>query len=129
MIYKTHKDIYKRLASKLNLDESIIQTIGDFYYEDIKNRMESFSHREIYINKLGSIKFRKAESLRWMKNARNTERLLIAVGREEEKIKQIMDGIDQKSAKMMILVNEWDDIIKEHKEHKKNLDAYRDIQK
>jgi hypothetical protein len=128
MICKTHKDIYNSVSGKMNIDENIVKSIGDFYYKDISERISDFKNREIYINKLGVFRFRKAASLRWMKGVLTVEKTMKAKNRTEESIKETLEKVESKKVKMQVLVDEWNEIIAEYKKHKEQRRANRDIQ-
>lgn len=128
MIYKTHKDVYRSVSGSMNIDEEIIKAAGDFYYSDIVDRVADFKNREIYLNKLGILRFRKAASLRWMSNAPKIERIMRGNNRSEESIVETLSTIDEKRIKMQVLVDEWDVIMAEYKKHKEDRRANRNIQ-
>ena len=59
MIIKNHKEIYKNVAEKLELPYDIIELIGNFTWSELGKSLENFEHRQTYIYKLGSFRFRK----------------------------------------------------------------------
>jgi len=128
MIYKTHKDVYRSTAGKMNLDEDIVKTIGDFYWSDISNLIRNFSHREIYINKLGIFRFRKLASINYIKRIPKIEPLLRGGNRSEEVIQLALERASFRKERMEILIKEWDEIVLEYKKHKEDRNAKRDIQ-
>lgn len=128
MIYKTHKDVYRSVSGSMNIDEEIIKAAGDFYYSDIVDRVVDFKNREIYLNKLGILRFRKAASLRWMNNAPKIEKVMIANNRSKESIVETLNTIDEKRIKMQVLIDEWNVIMAEYKKHKEDRRANRNIQ-
>lgn len=127
MIYKTHKDIYNSVSGNMNIDEEIIKAAGDFYYSDVVSRVTNFDNREIYLNKLGIFRFRKAASIRWMKVVSGVEKTMRGNNRSEESIKETLTKIEEKRNKMQILVDEWDRIMAEYRKHKEDRRASRDI--
>lgn len=128
MICKTHKDVYKTVAGKLNLDDDIIKSIGDFYWSDVSSRVENFSNRELYINKLGVFRFRKLASLKYLENIKRVEPMMRNLNRSEETIQITLVALEEKKKKIEVLIKDWEFVIGEYKKHKEIRNDYRNLQ-
>lgn len=129
MIYKTHKDVYYTVAGKLNLDDEVIRTIGDFYWEGISDMISNFKKRQIYLNKLGVLTIRKAQSWRYINHIPKIEQMMRGAKRSEEAIRVSMENAEIKRQRIMVLLDEWEEIKKEREKYKEKKYAYRDLQK
>lgn len=129
MIYKTHKDVYLTVSERYGIDLEMVRLMGDFYYNDVSERVAKLDKREMYLNKLGSLKFRKAKSLRFIERIPKIELMMRALDRSEESIKNAMDNAYWMKGRMEILNDEWEFIRQEYHKHKEKKYAYRDLQK
>lgn len=129
MIYKTHKDVYLTVSERYGIDLDIIKMVGDFYYNDISERVAGLKHREMYLDKLGSLKFRKAKSLRFIERIHKIELMMRALNRSEEAIQNAMNNAYWMKERMEILNEEWEAIRLKYHEYKEKKYAYRDLQK
>lgn len=129
MIYKTHKDVYKTISEKLNIDYNIIKSVGDFYWEDISDRISEFKNREIYINRLGVFRFRKLESTKYISYIDKIESFMRRLNRSEESIQKAIEDANEKKRKMEVLIEEWIEIVNESRKYKEARNANRNIQK
>jgi len=129
MIYKNHKDVYLTVSARYDLDFDLVRLIGDFYWADISNNIEKFKHRELYVNKLGSFRFRKKESLDYLSKADRIELMMRSNNRSEEAIEETLTNLMYMKERMEILSQEWEDIRLEYHKYKEKKYAYRDFQK
>lgn len=128
MIYKTHKDAYLTVSERYGIDLELVSTIGDFYWLDVTNRIENFTNREIYVNKLGVFRFRKKASLRYIENIGRIKPLMQSRNRSEESIEAAMEKAHEKKRRMEPLIKEWDFIVEKYHEYKEKKYAYRSLQ-
>ncbi len=129
MIYKTHKDVYYTVAGRMNLDDELIRKVGDFYWQDISDRIARFEHRQIYLNKLGTLTMRKAKFQSYLKNMGSIERLMRSTNRSEESIKLALENAEIKKVRVQKLLDEWEEIKKIREKYYEKKYAYRDLQK
>jgi hypothetical protein len=131
MIVKGYKDIYKGVSEKLDVPYDIVELIGNFTWRKLGESLDDFKHRETYMLGLGVFKFRKKRSLQYIKKIKNVKELLLGLGKSLEIAEAAQQRMDEKSAKMMRLNNEWDEIIQAKKEFRikrQQYDANRNIQ-
>lgn len=128
MIYKTHKDIYQTVAARYGIDLDAVTLIGDFYWADISDRIKNFTNREIYVNKLGIFRFRKAASLRFMERIDLVENMMRGKNRSEESIQDYRERAAEKKRRMEILNEEWKFVMEKYYECKERKNAYRNLQ-
>lgn len=134
MIINNHKYIYKTVAEKYKLNQELVEKIGSFTWNDLNRRISNFENREIYVLKLGTWKFRKIKSERYIKDSKRyittldtRKGMWDGIPFSEETKVQIVNKIEEKIAKMNILLKEWEDIIEERKQFKLGLNN-RNIQ-
>lgn len=131
MILKTHKDAYKNVASKLELNEDLITLIGNFIYEEFGKTLDNFEHRENYMLGLGVFRFRKKKSLEYMKKVENIKEKMLQMGRPIEQGEKAEERLKPKIEKMMKLVEDWDELMAEKERFKIRKQKYyvdRDFQ-
>ncbi len=119
MILPNHKDIYKQVSEKYNIDLNLVEKVGSFTWNDLNDRISNFKNREIYMYKLGVWKFRKVKGESYLNNLRK-EILMIRNAKklsEEEKDK-LINKVVEKINKISVLINEWNNIIEERKQFK-----------
>jgi hypothetical protein len=131
MILKTHKDAYKNVASKLELNEDLITLIGNFIYEEFGKSLDNFEHRENYMLGLGVFRFRKKRSLEYIGKVENIKEQMLKMGRPLEYAEIAEQRTKPKIEKMMKLVKDWDELMAEKEKFKIRKQKYyadRDIQ-
>lgn len=120
MIIPNHKDIYKAVAEKYNLDLELVEKVGSFTWSDLNDRISEFKNREIYMYKLGVWKFRKVKGQDYVNNLRKELTQIRKNSKLSEKEKEkLINKITDKITKLVKLLNEWEEII-EQKEQFKN---------
>lgn len=120
MIIPNHKDIYKAVAEKYNLDIELVEKVGSFTWSDLNDRISEFKNREIYMYKLGVWKFRKVKGQDYVNNLRKELTEIRKNSRLSEKEKEkLINKTTDKITKLVKLLNEWEEII-EQKEQFKN---------
>lgn len=119
MILPNHKDIYKNVAEKYNLDLKLVEAIGSYTWSDLNDRIANFKNREIYVYKLGVWKFRKVKGEEYLKALRKE---IMTIRKNEslsDKDKEVRTNkIVNKIRKIEVLVEEWNKIIEERKNFK-----------
>lgn len=129
MIIPNHKDIYKAVAEKYNLDLELVEKIGSFTWTDLNERIADFKNREIYMYKLGVWKFRKVKGQEYLNYLRKEITKIRKNSKYSEKEKdRLINKITDKIGKIVILLKEWETIIEERDQFK-NEQNNRDISK
>lgn len=111
MIIKNHKETYRIVGEKLEIDYEIVRSIGDFIYDDLGKRIEDFKHREIYVYCLGAFRFRRKKTEEYIERALKAREFMTRVKRPEEQIQLAERRIEEKIIKMRILISEWDQLM------------------
>lgn len=128
MILKTYKDAYKNVASRLELDESVVSLLGDFVYEQLGRSLDNYEHRITYLYGLGHFTFRKLKSENYIRRIKNIESNIIRIRKYEVEDEE---KIENKVKKMEELIREWDKFLKQRETFKLKKKEYyvnRDIQ-
>jgi hypothetical protein len=60
MIPKKVNRLYKQAAEDLNVDESLIENLSDFFYKELKNALSNLSHPRINADGLGHFVAKKS---------------------------------------------------------------------
>lgn len=129
MIIPNHKDIYKAVAEKYNLDLELVEKIGSFTWADLNERIADFKNREIYMYKLGVWKFRKVKGQEYVDHLRKEITKIRKNPKYSEKEKdRLISKITDKIGKIVILLKEWETIIEERQQFKDEQNN-RDISK
>lgn len=119
MIIKSHKDIYKQVAEKYNFDPKLVEKIGSFTWKDLNKRVANFENREIYVLKLGILKFRKIKGEKHLNDLRQSIPKIRHNKNlsQDQKIENIGNVIDR-IRKIEVLLEEWNNIIQKKKDFK-----------
>lgn len=114
-----HKDIYKIVAEKYNLDQKLVEKVGNYTWKDLNKRVAGFDNREIYMFKLGVFKFRKLKGEQYLlflrgqiNKIRNNIRLT------DEQKENLIKFTQNNIRKIEVLVNQWEDILEQKKQFK-----------
>jgi len=111
------KTLIPKTADKLDLSEEMVSDVINFYYEDLRRRMESLENNRLYIPKIGTFYISQQK----IKSSIDTLSHIIKTS-EPTTFKEI--GILTKKKDMISLQQEtYDRILKEKEEYeyKKNL--------
>lgn len=111
MIIKNHKETYKIVGEKLEVDYEIVRSIGDFIYDDLGKRIEDFKHREIYVYCLGAFRFRRKKTEEYIDRVNHIRETMIKLKRPIEQINLAEVRIKEKVSKMKLLIDEWDKLM------------------
>jgi hypothetical protein len=131
MIIKNHKEVYKNVAERLELPYDIIELIGNFTFTELANSLDNFEHRQTYVHRLGTFRFRRKRSLEYLEKVKNIKEKMIKMGRPIEQAEVAEERLKEKIAKMNGLIESWTDWYNEReefRERKKQYYANRDIQ-
>lgn len=124
MKLRTHKDVYANVADNLNLEVDLVTLVGNFIWEDLANKLENFEHREIYVYKLGSFRFRRKKSLEYIEKVKNIRIKLTQMGRPPEQIDKAEITVANKINKMKPLLEAWDKLFADKQEFKIRKEKY-----
>lgn len=118
MIIRNHRDVYKKVADKLDIDYETIKLIGDFTWGDLHSRIEEFQNREIYVYGLGSFKFRKKKTDEYIARAPKLRETLSRFKKSEEVIQAAEQRMKERLEKIKPLMDEWNKLIEEKEKFK-----------
>lgn len=130
MIITGPRVIYSRVAKKLEVKPELVERIGNHIYEDLNKRVANFEDRELYMYKLGTFRFRKLRSERFLDKMERQEEALRESGLDTDEIQNTLGDLVEKKEKVIILLDQWNKIIEEKYEFKtkRNESIVRDLQ-
>jgi len=119
MIIPNHKDIYKAVAEKYDLDLELVEKIGSFTWGDLNERISDFKNREIYMYKLGVWKFRKLKGQKYVDHLRKE---ISSIRKNPDLLdkdkERLIARITDKITKLVKLLREWEEIIEQRNQFK-----------
>ncbi len=113
-----HKDIYRKVTEKYNLDIKLVEKIGNFTWKDLNRRVANFENREIYILKLGTLKFRKIKGEGWLDFLRKQINIIRTGNLNEQQKEELIKKIQDNIKKVEVLIKEWEDILEQKRQFK-----------
>lgn len=131
MIIKNHKHIYTKTAERFDLDRDRVEMVGHFTWANLNEMVSNFEYREIYVLGLGSFRFRKKESDRYLKRTEEEKTTkIIQDNSNPENVETNLLNFYIKRARIQRLSDQWNEIIREKLEFKTKLNdsINRDIQ-
>lgn len=76
------KDLIKKTAEDLNLSEELVADVVNFYYSEVKSKIESLEHPTIFLHGLGTLRLSRRKLYR---DIAGLEKLLASNNQEDFK--------------------------------------------